>query len=61
VTGGIACVQDALGELLGELVAADVEQDGDESRLLVLADLRRAPLANGSTAAATCGSFFTFA
>jgi hypothetical protein len=45
VTGGIAYVQDALGELLGELVAADVEQDGDESRLLVLADLRRAPLA----------------
>src|SRR5213076_325764 len=44
---GIPCVEDALGNLLGELAAAHIEQDRDERRLLVLADLRLALLREG--------------
>ena len=40
---GFAGVEDALGDVLGELAAADVEQDRDEGGLLVLADLRLRP------------------
>jgi hypothetical protein len=43
----VAGVEHALRDLLGELVAADVEQDRDEGGLLVLADLRRALLGEG--------------
>jgi hypothetical protein len=39
VAGRIARVEDALGDLLRELVAADVEENGNEGGLLVFADL----------------------
>ena len=44
---GVPGLKDTLGDVLGEFAAADVEQDRDEGRLLVLADLRRALLGEG--------------